>query len=287
MAQNTIAIVCDCDDTLAPDTTVQLLSKFGVDATEFFGAVVEPLVKEGWDPVLAYLHKMIELAEPGGPLEGLNSKRIREIGPSLGFYPGVPECFTLLKDEIESSPRYRDVGIRVESYVISSGIGDLIRASVLAKHMHQIWACDFAYREDGRLLAPKKVISFTDKTRYLFLIQKGRTASEYFNQPFVANEPMDESERPVPFRNMIYIGDSAGDIPCMSLVDRLGGTSIGILSKRNPAKTWALAYGRRARITVPPEFEADGYAYQQLREALLSRAEQIRTESMAGQRRRN
>ena len=47
MAQNTIAIVCDCDDTLAPDTTVQLLSEFGVDGTEFFGTVVEPLVKEG------------------------------------------------------------------------------------------------------------------------------------------------------------------------------------------------------------------------------------------------
>ena len=36
--QTTIAIVADCDDTLAPDTTGQLLREFGVEPREFYDA---------------------------------------------------------------------------------------------------------------------------------------------------------------------------------------------------------------------------------------------------------
>ena len=153
MAQNTIAIVADCDDTLGPDTTAQLLSSFGVDPEEFFHEA-SALVREGWDPILAYLYRMIRLAQDDGPLSGLTREKIAELGQSLGFYPGVPSLFAKLKQEIESEPSYRDAGIRVECYVVSSGLEQLLAASPLAGELHALWGCSFDFDARGRISFP-------------------------------------------------------------------------------------------------------------------------------------
>ena len=43
-----------------------------------------------------------------------------------------------------------------------------------------------------------------------------------------ANDYVAPSEIRVPFRNMVYVGDSATDVPCMKLVNSYGGHSIGV-----------------------------------------------------------
>ena len=276
MAQNTIAIIADCDETLSPDTTAQLLRHFGIDPEAMFREAAE-LVKQGWDHPIAYMQRMIELAEGDGPLAGLTRSKMEESGRQLQFHDGVPEIFSELKAEIEREPRYRDVGIRVETYVVSSGIEELLSASRLQGTVHALWGSSFEYRPaDGHIASVKRSLSFTEKTRCIFLIQKGKAGAEFRSNPYVVNEPMDQNERPVPFSNMIYIGDGASDIPCMSLIQTFGGYVIGILSKADPGKTWALGYGRRAHITVPPEFRPGQYAYSLLQEALRDRAENIR-----------
>ena len=278
MAHNTIAVIADCDGTLAPDTTDQLLAYFNVKPEEFWPSEVEPLVKAGWDEQLAYMQKLIELSGRNGPLEGLTADKLAEIAIGLEFYPGVPEGLIILRDEIQGTPEFRDVGIRIEFYVISAGIGDMLRASALAKAAHRIWACDFAYDTEGALSQLKNVISFTDKTRFLYMINKGKVGEEYLNRQYVVNEPMDHEERPVPFKNMVYIGDGPTDIPCMSLVTAMGGYVVGILGKDKPHKAWALGYGRRVNATVPPEFSVGGYAYDHLKEVIVNRAKSIRSQ---------
>lgn len=42
------------------------------------------------------------------------------------------------------------------------------------------------------------------------------------------NKYTPENERPVPFWNMIYIGDGMTDVPCMKLVKINGGYSIAV-----------------------------------------------------------
>ena len=276
MAQTTIAVVADCDGTLAPDTTGQLLRHFNVKPEEFWPNEVQPLVKAGWDEHLAYTQKLIELSKQGGPLEGLTADKLTEIGAGLELYPGVPEGLVTLRDEIQEIPEFRDFGLRVEFYVISAGIGDMLRASALANVAHRIWACDFAYDPDGTLSSLKNGVSFTDKTRFLYMVNKGKVGEEHLNQQYVVNEPMKHEERPVPFRNMVYIGDGPTDIPCMSLVTTMGGYVMGILGKDNPHKAWALGYGRRVNATVPPEFSVDGFGYAHLKEAILNKAKSIR-----------
>ena len=275
MAQTTIAIVTDCDDTLAPDTTGQLLELCGVDKGDFFQNHSASLVRQGWDPSLAYMGKMIELAENGGPLSDLSQDKFRALAGQLEFFPGVPECFDLIKQEVESEAAFRAAGIRVESYVISGGIAELLRSSSLQDTTHYIWGCDFAYNSRGVIAFPKNVISFTEKTRFLFMVSKGKVGPTSEGQPYAVNEPMKYDERLVPFENMVYIGDGPSDIPCMSLIQANGGFVIGVTSEDNPAKTWALAYGRRANQTVDRDFTQEGSAYRALRQAVWQRATRI------------
>lgn len=72
------------------------------------------------------------------------------------------------------------------------------------------------------------------------------------------------------------------DIPCMSIVDKQGedwGHAIAIFSEKNPFKTWALGYGRRARLTVPPDFRREAkYAWGQIRESVMQTADRIKKE---------
>ena len=279
LVQTSIAIVADCDDTLAPDTTGQLLRICGVDSEDFFQNKSNPLAREGWDPSLAYMHEMIKLAQPGGPLAGLTRKKLTELAVQLEFYPGVPACFQVIKEEVENEPDFRAVGVRVESYVVSGGIADLLRASALKESVYRIWGCDFSYDSRDVIAYPKNVISFTDKTRFLFRINKGLTAPAFDNQPSSVNQAMTAAERTVPFENMIYLGDGPSDIPCMSLLTANKGFVIGVASPDNPNKIWALSHGRRANQTVDPDFASDGSAFRALREAVLNVAQEIASQN--------
>lgn len=276
MAQSVIAIVADCDDTLAPDTTGQLLARFGIDPKEFYAGPVGKLVEQGFDPPVAYMHEMLRLARDGGPLAGLTKAVMEEIGQKIERYPGVPEIFLDLEAEIKE--HYAEYGIRLEEYVISGGIADLIAASPIGKVVDGLWGCNFAYDDAGRISAIKNVLSFTEKTRFVFAIEKGVVGPEYRNKPYAVNEPMDGGERRVPLKNMVYLGDGPSDIPCMSVIQKASepGYVIGILSKEKPYKTWALGYGRRANVTVPPDFTNGDHAYMQLRETVIQYAERIK-----------
>lgn len=272
MAQTTIAIICDCDDTLAPDTTAQLLRAHGIDVEEFYVKLVGELVNQGHDPSVAYLNQILST------LPDLTYDRIREVGAGLELYPGVPDIFRELEQEVRDT--YYDQGIRVQEFVISGGIKDLIEASSLGPVIDKIWGCNFAYDSNGRISRIKNVVSFTEKTRFLFNIQKGLTSTEHDCMPYAVNMYIEPPL--IPFKNMIYLGDGPSDIPCMSIVDRRGerwGHAIGILSERQPSKTWALTYGRRAGYTVPPDFTKEAkWAWNQIRDSVMQIANRIKQE---------
>jgi hypothetical protein len=253
-----LAIVFDCDDTLAPDTTSQLLKAKGFseeDLKRFWKAEIGGLVQQEWDPTVATMTKLAELANSAGPLAGLTLAEINEIGLRLTFYGGIPGMFSQVKGMIEADPEFSPYGIRVEFYIISGGIEELMRARAdVAVEMRDIWGCSFEYAESGLVRRPKRVVSFTEKTKFLFNIQKGLVGQKYKSQPYAVNAKTPPEEVRVPFENMVYIGDGPSDIPCMSLLEKAGGLVIGILSEDNPYKTYASTYGRRAQFTIPPDY---------------------------------
>lgn len=233
----TIAVVFDFDDTLAPDSTSGYLAQAGIgDLNSFWKEEVATLTHADWDPVPAYLFKMIE-ASKSGRIPKVTQESLMEWGRRLPLHEGVPGLFARLRKVAkETNPR-----ASVEFYLISSGIGDTLRQTPIASEFTDIWASEFAYGIDGGIDFPKKIVSFTDKTRYLFHIQKGLIGPQSRGKPFDVNKKLKPEQLRVPINHMIFVGDGYTDIPCFSLVKKDGGVSIAVFDTTHSEK-WGSAY---------------------------------------------
>src|ERR1051325_6597652 len=62
--QNVIAVIFDFDDTLTDDSTTKLLEHFSIDASNFWRNRAANMLKDGWDPTLAYLKLILDEVGP-------------------------------------------------------------------------------------------------------------------------------------------------------------------------------------------------------------------------------
>ena len=269
-----IALVFDFDDTLAPDSTSGFLQAIGVDVPAFWHDRVGPLLDhEDWDPVPAYLYQMLALSRAGrhGPI---TRDRLRDWGRRLPLHEGVTTLFERLRTRL----RQAHPTVQLEFYLISSGIGDVLRETPIAGEFSDIWASEFHYDADGAIEFPRRVVSFTDKTRYLFHIQKGIIGPESRNKPFEVNRKVDADKLRVPFEQMIFVGDGYTDIPCFSLIRRSGGVAFGVWDPRHKEKrsrAWGFIEDGRVSNLNQARFGEDAELYQWLEAAVESLASKI------------
>jgi len=233
----TIAVLFDFDDTLAPDSTSGYLNNVGFkDIASFWKKEVASLTDADWDPVPAYLYKIIE-ASKTGRIPKVTQDSLMEYGRQLPLHDGVQGMFPRLRQVAkEANPK-----ALIEFYLISSGIGDILRHTPIAPEFTDIWASEFSYSSDGGIDFPKKIVSFTDKTRYLFHVQKGLIGRQSRGKPFDVNKKLKPEQIRVPIKHMIFVGDGYTDIPCFSLVKKDGGVSIAVFDKSHSEK-WGNAY---------------------------------------------
>ena len=126
--------------------------------------------------------------------------------------------------------------VNLEHYIISSGLKEIIEGCPISKEFKEIYACEFHYDENGVADWPRIAVNYTNKTQFLFRINKG--ILDVSNDRDL-NAYIPEDERRIPFRNMIYIGDGMTDVPCMKLVRTNGGKSIAVYANhdRNTVNT--------------------------------------------------
>lgn len=206
---NVVAVVFDFDDTLTDDSTTKLLENHGIDASDFWKRRAAEMLRDGWDPTLAYLKLILDEVGPGKPLGNLTNARLREFGGALKIYPGVATLFKDLKKIAAQHPLSNPV---VEFYVISGGLEEIIRGSKIAPNLNGIWGNRFS--EDpktGRIAHVKNVVTFTEKTKHLFEINNG-IVEKSRREHYAVNQHIDQAKRRVPFRNMIYVGDGLTDV---------------------------------------------------------------------------
>ena len=228
-----IAVVFDFDDTLVPDSTTALLESRGIDAREFWSKLVPPLVDDGYDPPLAYLRLILDRVGRHMPFGMLRNQDLREFGALLDeqYFSGLPPMFEDLQNLVQE---FRDVSI--EFYIVSGGLQEVIAGSnIVRDYFNGFYGCQLGEDEDGVIRYVKRCVTFTEKTRYLFEINKGVRVEKSRANPHLVNTMV--QNRRIPFDRMIYVGDGLTDIPCFSLVRHGGGKTFGVLSKKQECET--------------------------------------------------
>ena len=226
--QNTIAIVYDYDQTLSPSYMQDdvVFPVFGIDGPKFWNRCSELVRDGGYDNELAYMKVFLDTLGMDRP----TNDELKELGKKLNFYKGLPEMFEEFQNGLLNDEHLAH-GITVEHYIISSGIKVLIDGSRLAPFVRAIFGCEFAEDEQGRITFPKRVISHTQKTQFLFRINKG-----LLDMSQDVNDHMDFDIRPIPFPNMIYIGDGPTDVPCFTVMKKNGGQAIAVYNPDDPQR---------------------------------------------------
>lgn len=242
-----LAICYDFDRTLTPDDMQAqgYIQSVGYDVGKFWAESNELAKTNDMDTNLAYMYMMMKESE--GNLI-LNKKALEEYGSKVCLFPGVRDWFERIR---QYGTKH---GVTVEHYIISSGLKEMIEGTEMAKNgaFEKIYASSFFFNSRGVAVWPAQVINYTNKTQFLFRIEKGVLD---INDPGV-NEYFPPEKIRVPFRNMVYIGDSDTDIPCMKLVNSYGGHAIGVYNPNteDKAKVYKMMRNNRIRYFTSADY---------------------------------
>ena len=221
MENITVALIYDFDGTLAPGNMQEydFIPAVGKSNMEFWEEANTLAEEQDADMVLTYMARMLQAAQSKGL--SLRREAFRESGRNVQFYAGVQEWFKRINEY------GNERGINILHYVNSSGLKEIIEGTAIAHEFKNIYACSFLYNVDGIAYWPAVAVNYTNKTQFIFKINKG--VESVFDTKDV-NRFMEENKRPVPFSRMIYFGDGTTDIPCMRLVKNFGGHSIAVFN---------------------------------------------------------
>lgn len=255
-----LAICYDFDKTLSPDDMQAqgYIQSVGYDVADFWKESNELAEDNDMDTNLAYMYKMIEKAQ--GRMV-VTREKLAEYGSKVGLFPGVRTWFDRIR-------QYgAEHGVIVEHYIISSGLKEMIEATEVAQSgaFEHVYASSFYYDEWGVARWPAQVVNYTGKTQILFRIMKGVMD---VNDSAVNDHFAPEDIR-VPFHNMVYIGDSDTDVPCMKLVNDNGGYSIGVYNGEK-TKVYKMVRDGRIKYYTPADY-TDGSELDKLVKAIIDR----------------
>lgn len=210
-----VAIMYDFDHTLCTKDMqdYSFIPRLNMTEDEFWKFSNELGQSEHMDSILAYMYAMVNWF-----------KRISDFGEKLGM--------------------------QVEHYVISSGMKEIIEGTEISKNFKSIFACEFLYDENGNAVWPKTDVNYTNKTQFVYRINKG--VLDVANDVDL-NRSMPEDSKRVPFCNMIYIGDGLSDVPCMKMMKAYGGYSIAVYRKKD-SKVEDLLMKDRVDFIYPADY---------------------------------
>jgi phosphoglycolate phosphatase-like HAD superfamily hydrolase len=270
---NRIAVVFDFDDTLVPDTVDALLTSCGINAAQFRQERIRPLIDQGWDKIMARFYALIEESQRQD--NKITHNYLAQLGQALSPFDGVPELFDRLRQRAyDLNPK-----VEVEFYLITCGMVEVARNTCIASNFKAMWGCEFHYNSQGGITFLKRIVTHTEKTRYLFQLAKGieQFAGDADGQTFVYRDiPADQLH--IPLTQVIYVGDGASDIPCFSILNQEQGTAIGVYKERTPQE-WSqdanITQGQRVANLAEADYSENSELSQSLMLAVESLCKQI------------
>ena len=269
-----MAICYDFDKTLSPDDmqSFTLIPSFGIDKAEFWRGADELAQANRMDNNLAWMYELIKYSKFKG--KSLKRDYFRAIGADVQLYEGVQDWFRLTRDYAA------ECGIELEHYIISSGLKEIIEGSAIAPEFARIYASSYLYNTDGIAEWPAQAVNYTNKTQYIFRIAKG-IPEEYDER---VNDSMADADLRIPYENIVYVGDSATDIPCMRLVKSKGGYSVGVYDpeKNDRTKVRRLYNDGRLSFYAPADYTEGGQLMRCVKSIIreIAAREDVKTEQL-------
>ena len=242
-----IAFLYDFDKTLCT-TDMQdyaFIPSLGYTPAEFWGRANAFGWENRMDGLLAYMYTMIQ--ECAAQNIKLDRAFLNHCGESIQLFPGVREWFARINAFGES------LGVQVEHYVISSGLREIIEGSGIAHEFREIYACEFFYNAEGLATWPKLDVNFTNKTQFVYRINKGVLD---VSDDKTLNDSMPDDSKRIPFTNMIYVGDGLSDVPCMKMMRAYGGQAIAVYQSGNRAGVEDLLSKGRVDFIFPADYRS-------------------------------
>lgn len=245
-----VALLYDFDKTLCTKDMQEysFIPNVGMTAREFWDEANSLAREKKMDGILAYMYVMLDKARSAKTVS-VRRESFVALGRDLEFYPGVETWF----ERINAFGKSR--GVDVRHFIISSGLREIIEGSSIYKNFTEVFACEFLYDVDRMPVWPKNVVNYTTKTQFLFRVNKGVLD---LSEDAALNDFTPEDERPVPFRNMLYIADGKTDVPCMKLVRVNGGCSIAVYPKNKKDTAAQLLRDGRADYMLPADYSQGG-----------------------------
>ena len=224
--QNTIALVYDFDGTLSPQPMQEytVLPEIGISPQAFWDECQREAQKYNADAMLTYMRLLTEKIE--ARQTHLNKKKLRDLAKSIRYFPGVETWFERINQHVSATSAGK---VKIKHYIISAGLKEILEGIKIRQHFERMYASEYYFDHHDVARFPTVVINDTSKTQYIFRINKG---IEDINRSI--NDYMPESDRPIPFENMLYIGDGLTDVPCMTVTKNNGGFAVAVHKPRNP-----------------------------------------------------
>lgn len=222
-----VALVYDFDGTLSPGNMQEFgfIQAIGKSPKEFWTESDDIAIEQDASNILSYMKLMYDEAAKQGI--SLTREDFKKFGKHIELFAGLDTWFR----DIKAYGRAK--GVKVEHYVNSSGLAEMIEGTPIAKKFKKIFACSFLYDSEGVAIWPGVAVDYTAKTQFLFKINKG---IQSIRDNKKVNESQDEDKKRIPFSHMIYFGDGETDVPCMKIVKMFGGHSVGVYNPNNPQK---------------------------------------------------
>ena len=235
-----IALVYDFDGTLSPGNMQEFgfIQTIGKTPQEFWTMSDNIAIGQDASNVLAYMKLMFDEARKAGIR--LSKDEFRKFGQHIRLFDGVREWFGLVNAYGAAK------GVRIEHYINSSGLKEIIEGSLIAHEFKHIFAGTFIYNGSGEAEWPGIAVDFTAKTQFLFKITKGIFSSRDNKR---VNESIADDQKRIPFPHMIYFGDGQTDVPCMKIVSMFGGNSVAVYNPHDEVgKGVAAKLKRQGRV---------------------------------------
>lgn len=292
--QTIIAFVWDFDKTLTPSyMQTPLFEHYKVDQKEFWKEV-NGLVSHYRERGLqvsrdtAYLGHILAYVQ-AGKFPDLTNDKLRELGALVPLAPGMPEFIERTRQRIRSDDRFVHHDIKVEHYIVSTGLRQMIEGNPIRAYVDGVWACELLSDPPGpgylgsgtdgdpltgQLTQVGYVLDNTTKTRAIFEINKGVN----YNPGIDVNARMAEDDRRVPISNMIYTADGPSDVPVFSVINQQGGRTFAVYTPGPPsnfAGVKRLQDDGRVQGIAPADYQVDTAADLWLMSSMVEVANEI------------